>query len=105
MFLALYGTKVNIGEAVFISIFSMAVVFVVLLIISYMIDIVAAVINKGKKKVSVKTEAVSDTLSEPKVSDNTVAIIAAAIAAYEGTNVENLVIKKIRRVKNSHWRI
>lgn len=105
MFLALYGTKVNIGEAVFISIFSMAVVFVVLLVISYMIDIVAAIINKGKKKAPVKKDVANDTLAEPKVSDNTVAIIAAAIAAYEGVNVDNLRIKKIRRIKKSGWGI
>ena len=41
LYLAMYGDKVGVGQALFISIFAMAVVFIVLLIISYLIDITA----------------------------------------------------------------
>ena len=50
LFLAMYGNKVNIEEALFISAFAMIVVFLVLLIISYLIDITAFFINGPKKK-------------------------------------------------------
>lgn len=102
MFLALYGENVNIAEAAFISIFSMVVVFVVLLIISYMIDIVAAIISKGtEKKVEIKN---TNEPMDIKVTDDTVAVIAAAIAAYMGSDVQNVNIKKIRRIdKSNTW--
>lgn len=103
MFLALYGVKVSIGESIFISLFSMGVVFVVLLVISYMIDLVAAVINKGTKK-SIKSVA-NDVKNEEKISDDLVVVIAAAIASYLGTDEKHLKIKKIRRINNTGWRI
>ncbi|MDO5564399.1 MAG: OadG family transporter subunit [Eubacteriales bacterium] len=44
-----FGNEVQIGEAFFISIFSMIIVFLILLIISYMIDAVAIILHKPKK--------------------------------------------------------
>ena len=44
----MYGNLVSASDAIFISLFSMAVVFIVLLVISYMIDIVAFFVNKKK---------------------------------------------------------
>ena len=48
----MFGKIINFEDAIFISIFSMAVVFLTLLIISYIIDFVSYVlkkINKGEK--------------------------------------------------------
>ena len=102
LFLAMYGDKVDIGQALFISLFAMAVVFLVLLIISYLIDITAFFL-KGSAKPKKANGAVSNTAASAPVkskkgSDYTVVAIAAAIAAYIGTTVDNIRITKIRRI-------
>lgn len=105
LFLAMYGDKVDIGQALFISIFAMAIVFLVLLVISYLIDITAFFI-KGSAKPKKANGAVSNTATSAPVknkkgSDDTVVAIAAAIAAYLGTSVDNVRITKIRRIPQS----
>ena len=102
LFLAMYGDKVDIGQALFISIFAMAIVFLVLLVISYLIDITAFFI-KGSAKPKKANGAVSNTATSAPVknkkgSDDIVVAIAAAIAAYLGTSVDNVRITKIRRI-------
>lgn len=107
MYLAMYGNEVSIGSAIFISIFAMIIVFVVLLLISFMIDITAAILNIGKKGNDKQVQNVSNK-SESSKTDTTVdiAVIAAAVAAYLGTSVDNIKIKKIRRgnANMSLWR-
>lgn len=105
--LAIYGEKVNIGEALFISLFAMIVVFMVLLIISYLID-ATAFFTKAKPKKSLKVKV---TETAPKKDDSKsdncdlVAVIAGALASYLGTSVDNIKIKSIRRVNqtDSPW--
>ena len=108
LFLAMYGNSVKLTEALFISVFAMVVVFLVLLIISYLIDITAFFINGKKNRVVVKAETKVTKAVEKvdnKKSDDTVVVIAAAIAAYLGTSVDNVKIKSIRRVNqtDSPW--
>lgn len=109
LFLAMYGNDVKLSEALFISIFAMIVVFIVLLIISYLIDITAFFINiKPKNKEVVRVESkLSETnvKNDNKNENDTVVVIAAAIAAYLGTSVDNVRIKSIRRVNqnDSPW--
>lgn len=105
LFLAMYGDEVKIGQALFISIFAMVVVFLVLLIISYLIDITAFFIGGSKKKekavkVETATPASKATKKEEK-NDDLVAVIAGAIAGYLGTSVDNIRIKSIRRIPQS----
>ena len=103
LYLAMYGDKVGVGQALFISLFAMAVVFMVLLIISYLIDITAFFL-KGSAKSKKANGAVSNNtatsapVTNKKGSDDTVVVIAAAIAAYLGTLVDNVRITKIRRI-------
>ncbi len=109
LYLAMYGDKVSIGEALFISVFAMIVVFVVLLIISYLIDVSAFFINAKKNKTQVENtgDSVKSVSNENKdqvihnSNDTLVAVIAAAIAAYVGTSVDNVKIKSIRRVNQN----
>ena len=101
LYLAMYGDKVELGQALFISIFAMAVVFLVLLIISYLIDLTALCLkgNKTKKKTKNATEVKPDAQVARKSSDDSlVVVIAAAIASYLGTSVDNVKITKIRRI-------
>lgn len=109
LFLAMYGNDVKLSEALFISIFAMIVVFIVLLIISYLIDITAFFINiKPKNKEIVRVESKlpeANVKNDNKNENDTVVVIAAAIAAYLGTSVDNVRIKSIRRVNqnDSPW--
>lgn len=100
IYLAMYGNEVSLKQAFFISVFAMIVVFLVLLIISYLIDITAFFINGSKKKKDVNVKSENEVINtEVKASsDDLVAIIAAAVAAYLGTTVDNVRISKIRRV-------
>ncbi len=100
IYLAMYGNEVSLNQAFFISVFAMIVVFLVLLIISYLIDITAFFINGSKKKkvVNVKSENEVINTGVKASSDDLVAIIAAAVATYLGTTVDNIRISKIRRV-------
>lgn len=100
LFLALYGDNLNIGESLFISAFSMIVVFFVLLIISYLIDITAVLINREKKQV-IKAVSDAETQSKNELKNDEVVVIAAAIAAYLGTSTDNIIIKNIRRISQS----
>lgn len=103
LYLAMYGDKVDFGQALFISLFAMAVVFLVLLVISYLIDITALFLKKSaksKKSNNVVSDATIASVSatSDKSRDDTIVVIAAAIAAYLGTSVDNVRITKIRRV-------
>ena len=66
-----------------------------------------------KKEAPVKAPADNQPTAAPAaveeedVTDDTelVAVIAAAIAAYEGTSVEGLVVRSIRKInRNENWR-
>ena len=102
LFLAMYSDEVTLGQAGFISIFAMIVVFIVLLIISYMIDLTAFFL-KGSNQVK-KANGEDIRTAEPspvnKKADGSadIVVIAAAVAAYLGTSVDNIKICKIRRV-------
>lgn len=100
LYLAMYGDSVSITQALFISFFAMAVVFVVLLIISYLIDATAFCLNRSNKK-SVSENKVPAMEIDANKKDDTVVVIAAAIASYMGTTVDNIRISKIRRIQQN----
>ena len=91
--------------------------FIVLILISFVIS-AFSLINKAearrqKKEAPVKAPADNQPTAAPAaveeedVTDDTelVAVIAAAIAAYEGTSVEGLVVRSIRKInRNENWR-
>ena len=101
----MYGDEVNIGQAFFISIFAMLIVFLVLFAISYLIDITAYLLKK-ETNVKITNNNIDKNVKKQNQNETAlVAIIAAAIASYTGTSVENIKVKKIRRVGNfdSTW--
>lgn len=113
---ALLKDKMNItmGEALKITVFSMLLVFLILLIISYMIDLMKYVLDKksNKKeteKAEVSIEQVIDAVEEIEEDDDTelVAVIMAAIEAYTGTSSKGLVVKNIKKVStnDSLWAV
>lgn len=102
LFLAIYHNDVSLGQAIFVSIFSMTVVFAVLFIISCLIDVTAFFIGKSakpKKANGVVLNAANTMPVNTKNDDSSmVAAITAAVAVYLGTSVDNIRISKIRRV-------
>lgn len=95
------------------TLIGMGTVFTVLILISLIISCFT-LISKFEKKDEIKT-ATSDVRSEPVVaqiaekeelSDDTelVAVIAAAIAAYEGSgSTDGFVVRSIRKSNKSKW--
>lgn len=85
-----------------ITVFSMAIVFIALLVISYLIDGLRAIASKdnGKKTVEEKLEIEEkkDIVEENSNEEELVAVIAAAIAASQGIDVSDVKISSIKRV-------
>lgn len=100
------GDVITIGDSLIITVFSMVVVFLTLLIISYLIDGLRVATGKKDNTEKVKTQdpiKESDTVVEEPVKEDEeiVAVIAAAIAASEGVSIPQVKINTIRRVSNN----
>ncbi|MFA6690435.1 MAG: OadG family transporter subunit [Saccharofermentanales bacterium] len=100
-------------DGVVISLFSILIVFAVLLLISYLIDIVRLILyrNKDKKDDSAPNDPSMESIAEEplpvpadKPDSRTAAIIAAAIAVFLGKDTR-FVIKNVKRYKTplSEW--
>ncbi len=96
--------NISFGDGIVISLFSILTVFIVLLIISFMIDLIALLLNRKKNK---KDDSLADdtatkslidesAVSVDEMDGKTVAIIVAAIAAFMEKD-SYFVIKKIER--------
>ncbi|HLR34701.1 MAG TPA: OadG family protein [Tissierellales bacterium] len=105
------GDIITTGDSLIITVFSMVIVFLTLLIISYLIDGLRLVTNKNnatKENGKVKIED-QDLLPEEKLvseksikeDEELVAVIAAAIAASEGISIPQVKINTIKRVSKN----
>lgn len=101
------GEYINISDSVFITIFSMIVVFTVLIIISYLIKGLSNIAGGGRKPQPPRTNPVTEDRIENKVEEITtndindeelVAVIAAAIASSLGVSIPEVNIKSIKRM-------
>ncbi|MCR4704687.1 MAG: OadG family protein [Lachnospiraceae bacterium] len=95
------------------TLIGMGSVFAVLILISLIISLFAYIPKLEKmfsKKNEVKTEsidnAVAQIIENEELSDDSelVAVIAAAIASYEGTGTDGFVVRSIRHANASKWR-
>lgn len=92
------GDKVSFSNSMVVTIFSMVVVFLVLILIAYLIGLLRTM--SSGKKVEINTEVVEDkaeTIVETN-DEELVAVIAAAVAASLGLNIPDINIKSIRRI-------
>ena len=93
-------------------IMGLGITFIVLILIWIFISLMGKALGTGKKAAAapapaaaapapVETKAAVEETSD----DSLVAVIAAAIAAYQGANANNLVVKKITRLSgdNTPW--
>ena len=93
-------------------IMGLGITFTVLILIWIFISIMGKVLGTGKKpEAAPAAAAAAPAPAETKApveeasDDSLVAVIAAAIAAYQGANANNLVVKKITRLsgENTPW--
>lgn len=110
-----YSTSENMGRAAMNTLIGMGTVFVVLIIISLIISafgfipkIEAKMKDKGKQPIpeTAAVPAAAPAVVQEEMSDDTelVAVIAAAVAAYEGSgSTDGFVVRSIRKSKKSKW--
>lgn len=92
-------------------IMGLGITFTVLILIWVFIAIMGKVLGTGKKPEPAPAAAAPAPVEtkaapvEEASDDSLVAVIAAAIAAYQGANANNLVVKKITRLSgdNTPW--
>ena len=90
------------------TLLGMGTVFVVLIFMSFIISLfkyIPALLNKkGTEETTEKEVPVEEIADEPVEDDlELVAVIAAAIAAAEGTSTDDFVVRSIRRRKSNKW--
>ncbi len=97
------GEYITIGQSLLITVFSMVVVFVVLLAISYLIDLLRIVTSDNRNEkveniVMEKPKVIKGTKVEGKSNnEELVAVIAAAITANMGVEISDINIKSIKK--------
>jgi sodium pump decarboxylase gamma subunit len=109
----MFGEHLTVGEATLVAVFSITVVFLVLLAISYLIKLVAMVVNSMNKPKAApaaaapaKSAPAAEAAPAPKAEDNSalVAAITAAVACYLGKEPGSFVVKSITPLNTeSDW--
>lgn len=110
----MFNEYVTFGESLLISLFCIVVVFIALLVISYIVDLTKVMVVKKKSKAteldasSIGIIGSSDgptvvVSSDENTEDETelVAVITAAIAMMTGTDTSGFVVKNIRKISES----
>ena len=112
-----YSMSEKIMDAVMNAIVGLGTVFIVLIFLTFVISLMkyvpGLVESFGKKKVAEVVQepvpaapaAVPEPVEEELADDQElVAVIAAAVAAYEGTSADGFVVRSIRKSKKRNWR-
>ncbi len=101
-------SDITIGDSLFITLFSMTLVFLVLLGISYLIVLMKNIVNRNNnkdkrenmEKIIIKTDKIEEA---EELNEEIVAAITAAIVASMGVAETSIKIKSIKRIDNS-WK-
>ena len=104
--------NISLGQGFLITIFSMVIVFLVLLGISFLIDVLRRAVAEDKpkleesKKLEEKAVAVEESPAKKEEVDledeyELVAVIAAALACSMGVELPDINIKSIKRVNSN----
>ncbi|WP_250674147.1 OadG family protein [Paraclostridium ghonii] len=106
------SASLSIGEkllaGVCVAILSMAVVFIVLVIIAFIIKILQFDRGNNQKTISnvqPTQEPLNNDTSKNENIEELVSVITASIAAATGNSTNNIIVKKIQRTNNnkSSW--
>ena len=104
------GDYITLSQALLVAVVSIIAVFIVLILIAFLISGLKAF--SGEKKVKIVSKEIKETIEplaleeDPDIiTEELVAVIAAAIAANLGMNIPDINIKSIRRVpqSTSNW--
>ena len=106
----MFGDQLTLSQAVTVCLFSITVVFLVLLSISWLITLTAKILNRKKSPSPVQAVAAAAAPEPEPVkapvqdSGEITAAITAAVAAYLGKNSSQFVVRSIRPVSGeSDW--
>lgn len=102
------GDKVSFIDSVLVTVFSMVVVFVVLLTISYLINLLKVTTNKENKNSATQKEKKEENIVEnheissvENIPDELLAVLTASIAANEGIDADKVKIRGIRKLNST----
>lgn len=102
-------TTISLGDALIVTLFSITMVFLVLIVLSVFISLLKNLDKKVEEPVKTKTvskDKVDVMQAKQEVTEKTddgelVAVISAAIAASLGAGLPDINIKSIRRVNDN----
>lgn len=97
----MFGDSVTVADTLLISGFSILIVFLVLLLLSFMIDFCAWLLRRREGAPSSQEPGAG-----PAAGNNSDAVlVAAAVAAYLEADPDEIVVRKITRVEDcdSAW--
>ena len=100
----MFGDIITMGQAVTVCVFSLAVVFIVLLTISYIIDFTAWILKRASGKKAPTAPAASAPAAPAAAGHDDTAdalLAAAAVAAYLGKSTDQFVVRSIRRATSA----
>lgn len=100
----MFGDQVTFAQAVTVCLFSLAVVFAVLLLLSFLIDLIHWAVGRlgaGRKAPAPPREAAP--FPAPGGTAELSVLAAAAIAAYLGAEPGQFVVRSIRPVGDGGW--
>ena len=110
---ASFSTGEILKKAGLNTLLGMGTVFCVLIFMSFIISLfkyVPALVDRKSKKQAEPAKAApapaqaEESAAEKEINDTElVAVIAAAIAAYEGTSTDGFVVRSIKRRKSNKW--
>lgn len=106
-----YPLSVNLQRAGLNTVMGIGTVFIVLVFLSFLISLFKYIpgLVEGKKKEAPAAPAAPAPVAAPVVveepADDTelIAVIAAAIAAAEGTSTDGFVVRSIRKINRKKW--
>ena len=104
-----YPLSVNLQRAGLNTVMGLATVFVMLIFLSFVISLfkyIPKLVEGKKKEESAPAPVVAAPVEAPvQASDDSelIAVIAAAIAASEGTSTDDFVVRSIRKINRKKW--
>ncbi len=104
-----YPLSVNLQRAGLNTVMGLATVFVMLIFLSFVISLfkyIPKLVEGKKKEESAPAPVVAAPVEAPvQAADDSelIAVIAAAIAASEGTSTDDFVVRSIRKINRKKW--
>ncbi|MCR1899055.1 OadG family protein [Irregularibacter muris] len=112
----MFADSMSIGtkfvNSIGLTILGMGIVFAVLIILSFALDLLRVIAGDGKKKDTPSQEVAqkdtvvtSNEIVKQEDDGELIAVIAAAISAMSGTSVDDIVVRSIKPLpqKQSIW--